>query len=238
MAEMPPRSRQKLNLVKVVGLPLFLIGIVALGFYLRNTLWKFAGSADGVREWVSQWGVAAPLVFLAIQVLQVFIFVIPGDTVQVAGGYLFGFWPGLMLTLCGIAIGSSVNFGLARALGRPLLERLFPKQQIERLSALANSSRAQVGFFLLFVIPGIPKDILCYVAGISPLKFPFFLVVSLLGRVPGIVGSTLMGSSAAAERWTLSVILLVAAVILFAVGYLMRDKLHDWIDRRVHRHRE
>jgi uncharacterized membrane protein YdjX (TVP38/TMEM64 family) len=238
MAETPSPGRSRLNLLKVVGFPLFLVAIVAFGFVLRNTLWRFVGSAETVREWVSQWGVAAPLMFLAIQVLQVIVFVIPGDTVQAAGGYLFGFWLGFFLTATGIAAGSSINFWLARALGRPLVERLFPKQQVDRLSALATGSRAQVGFFLLFVIPGIPKDILCYVAGISPLRFPFFITISLLGRMPGMIGSTLMGSSVAREHWTLTVVLFVAALVLFAVGYLLRDRIHDWIDSHVHRHRE
>lgn len=232
-----PGKRRQPSLLRAIWLPVFLAVLVALGILLRNTLWKFVGSAESARQWMLQWGVAAPLVFLAVQVLQVFIFIIPGDTVQAAGGYLFGFWPGLALTITGIAAGSSINFWVARALGRPVVERLFPRRQIDRLSALANASRAQVGFFLLFVIPGIPKDILCYVAGVSPLRFPFFLAVSTLGRIPGIVASTLMGHAAAKQRWTLSIVLFVTAVVLFAVGYLYKDRLHDWIDRHVHRNR-
>ncbi len=237
MTQTLPPGKQQPSLLRAIWLPVFLSVVVVLGIVLRNTLWKFVGSAESVRQWVLQWEVAAPLVYLAIQVLQVFIFIIPGDTVQAAGGYLFGFWLGLALTIAGIAAGSSINFWVARALGRPVVERFFPKRQIDRLSALANASRAQVGFFLLFVIPGIPKDILCYVAGVSPLRFPFFLAVSTLGRIPGIVGSTLMGSAAARERWTLSFVLFVVALILFGVGYLHRDRLHDWIDSHVHRHR-
>jgi len=238
MAESSSPDRTRSTLLKAIVLVLFLAGMVAVGFVLRNSLWKFVSSPEAVRAWVAQWGVAAPLAFLAIQVLQVFIFVIPGDTVQAAGGYLFGFWLGLALTVSGITMGSTVNFWVARSLGRPLVERLFPKEQIDRLGALTSGSRAQVAFFLLFVIPGIPKDILCYVAGLSQLRLPFFLVVSILGRMPGIVGSTLLGSSAADQRWTLTVVLFAAAVVLFAAGYLLRDRVHAWIDRLGHRHRE
>ena len=175
MAETTPPGRRRLNLLKAIGFPLF------SSRWWRSAL-CCATPSGGLSALPTAYGngcrsgaPAAPLVYVAIQVLQVFVFVIPGDTVQIAGGYLFGFWLGLLLTILGIAAGSSINFWLARALGRPLLERFFPKHQIDRLSAVANGSRAQVGFFLLFVIPGIPKDILCYIAGISPLKFPFFL---------------------------------------------------------------
>lgn len=238
MAETTPQGPARASRLPVVWLLLFLAGMIALGFVLRNSLWSFVSSPESVRAWVSQWGAAAPVVFLGLQVVQVVVFVIPGETFQIAGGYLFGFWWGLALTLTGITIGSAINFWAARILGKPLVERLFAREQIDRLGALTNGSRAQVGFFLLFVIPGIPKDILCYAAGLSQLRFGFFLVVSVLGRMPGIVGSTLMGSSAAAQRWTLSVILFAASFVLFAAGYLLRDRVHVWIDRIAHRHGE
>jgi uncharacterized membrane protein YdjX (TVP38/TMEM64 family) len=234
----PTPQRSRPDLLKVIGLPLLLVVLVAAGFLLRNTLWKFVSSPEDVRVWISQWGVIAPLVFFGIQILQVVIFVIPGDTVQAAGGFLFGFWPALALTVTGIAAGSTINFWTARALGRPLVERFFPRDQIDRLGAIANGSRAQIGFFLLFVIPGIPKDVLCYVAGLSPMRFVFFLVVSIIGRMPGIIGSTLMGSTAAQQRWTLTAILFAAAILLFAVGYSTRDRLHTWIDSLARRNKE
>ncbi len=218
-------SRKRPSLLKAILLPLFLVAIVVVGFALRDSLWKLISSPESVREWVAQSGAAAPLVFFGLQILQVVVFVIPGETFQIAGGYLFGFWGGLALTLTGITVGSAVNFWAARILGKPLLERLFPREQIDRLDAIAQGSRAQVAFFLLFVIPGIPKDILCYAAGLSPMRFPFFLAVSILGRIPGIVGSTLMGSSAAKQNWVLSAILLGGSIVLFAVGYLARDRV-------------
>jgi uncharacterized membrane protein YdjX (TVP38/TMEM64 family) len=86
-------------------------------------------------------------------------------------------------------------------------------------------------------VPGIPKDILCYVAGLSPLAFPFFVGVSMLGRLPGIVGSAFIGDAAAARHWPLVIGLGAAAIVLFVTGWLLREKIQEWIERRTVRRR-
>ena len=86
-------------------------------------------------------------------------------------------------------------------------------------------------FFLLFLIPGIPKDVLCYVAGLSPLRFPFFILASMVGRLPGIIGSALIGNSAAQKKWVLAAIVLGAAVVLFAAGFFFRERIEKLLRR-------
>ena len=201
----------------------------------RPEIWPMFATPEATRAWVAGWGVAAPLVFVGAQIVQVVIFVIPGETVQIAGGYLFGFWAGALLTILGIGIGSMANFALARFLGLPFAARFFRRESLEKLNRVAGSSRAQIGFFLLFVIPGIPKDVLCYVAGLSRMRLPFFLAVSLLGRLPGILGSVLIGSSAAEKKWVLSITIFVVACALFAVGFLLRDRIQSRVERLARR---
>lgn len=88
-----------------------------------------------------------------------------------------------------------------------------------------------MAFFLLFLIPGIPKDILCYVAGLTTMKFTVFLTISLLGRLPGLIGSTIMGDAAASKRWILAGALLVLSIILFIVGLIFRNRIEAWIEK-------
>ncbi len=218
------------SLIAGLAFPLLIVGLLVLVFAFRHQIWDIFSTPVAVRTWISEWGLAAPLIFLGAQIVQVLVFVIPGETVQIAGGYLFGFGAGLALTTGGIAIGSALNFYLARALGPAFVHRFFPPDRVARLEQISCSSKAQIGFFLLFVIPGIPKDILCYVAGLSPMRFGWFLAVSMVGRLPGIAGSTLMGSAAAGQRWVLAVSLLVLATALFVLGYVYRDRLQDWIE--------
>ena len=124
---------------------------------------------------------------------------------------------------------------MARLLGVPFVRALFQGKDVERVRRLAESGRARLTFFLLFLIPGIPKDILCYAAGLSSLSLGTFLLFSSLGRLPGIIGSAMMGEAAAGERWLLAGGLLLLAVVLFVAGFLFRDRLQALLARLARR---
>ncbi len=231
-------NRERSGILAAIGFPLLILGILILVYAFRQEIWNIFSTPENVREWVSGWGLTAPLIFIGAQVIQVLVFIIPGETVQVAGGYLFGFLGGLGLTTLGIAIGSGVNFQLARALGTPFVTRFFKGEQVDKIERIAASPRAQIGFFLLFVIPGIPKDILCYVAGLSPMRFFYFLVVSMTGRLAGIIGSTLMGSAAAGQKWTIAIVIGAVSLILFTLGFIYRARIENWVERYAGDHDE
>jgi len=222
---------RKNRLLALIGFPLLLAAIfVPVAIFWRD-IWRLFTSGEELRAWVASQGAAAPLVFIAVQALQVIVFVIPGEVPQIAGGWLFGTWLGVLYSAFGILLGSSVSFFLARLLGVPFVHALFPKKQVSKIEKLLVSPRSAIVFFLLFVIPGIPKDILCYVAGLSPMRFVFFAGLSFLGRLPGIVGSAVIGNAAAGERWLLVGIIGGAAVILFVIGFLLRDPIVKFIAR-------
>ena len=101
-----------------------------------------------------------------------------------------------------------------------------------KVEKLIASPRGTTTLFLLYLIPGIPKDVLGYVAGVSPLRYVLFITVSTLGRLPGLVGSAVIGSSAASQRWVLFGIVAAAAVVLFGAGLLLRERVQAWLERR------
>jgi uncharacterized membrane protein YdjX (TVP38/TMEM64 family) len=121
------------------------------------------------------------------------------------------------------------DFALARVLGKRFVAGLFGERKLERFDRITNSPRAEAAFFLLFVIPGMPKDVLCFVAGLSTLRPLTFLLVSMLGRVPGIVGSAVMGAAAYEGRTILLVTVAALAAVLFGLGAIFKDRIHDWI---------
>lgn len=225
------------RVLALAGFPLLVAAIAAPVVIWRRELWQLFTSTERLREWIAAAGAFAPLVFVGVQTLQVIVFVIPGEVPQIAGGFLFGPWLGTLLSVCGIAAGSAIDFFLARAAGTPFVRTLFPADQVDRLGRLLGSRGARIAFFLLFLIPGIPKDILCYVAGLSPMRFPFFLGASTLGRLPGIVGSALIGDAAAARRWPLVIGLGAAALALFVAGWLLRERIQRWIESVAERRR-
>jgi uncharacterized membrane protein YdjX (TVP38/TMEM64 family) len=219
------------NVIALAAFPLLLAAVVVPVIVWHSEIWSIFASGQRLREWIAGWGPAAPLVFIGVQIVQVVIFAIPGEVTQVAGGYLFGGWMGLLLSVVGISIGSTIAFFLARLLGRPFVDAVIPARQLERVEKFLGSQRTKIVFFLLFLIPGIPKDILCYVAGVSPLRFPFFILASTLGRLPGIVGSVLIGGAVRSDRWIMLAIVSAVALGLFIAGLILRPRLEIWVQR-------
>ncbi len=216
-----------------VGLlfPLFIVAVLVIAWQTRESWGAILDSEVDAQQWITQFGGWAPLVYIGVQVFQVVVFVVPGDVVQIAGGYLFGVLPGVAYSLLGIAIGSTIDFFIARSLGRTFVEGVFGERRVAAFDRVSSSPQARTGFLLLFVIPGVPKDVLVYVAGISTLRFPSFLLITMTGRLPGIVGSAIIGNSAAQERWFLSVFVFGLAVALFGAGVIFRARLQGWVER-------
>jgi uncharacterized membrane protein YdjX (TVP38/TMEM64 family) len=231
---MRPTFKQPLRR-HLLAFPIFLLVVVAAGVLLWGPLTDIFRNPEKARAWVESTGAAAPLVFIGIQVLQVAVFIIPGEIVQIGGGYVFGLWEATVLSSLGILLGSIINFGVGRFLGRPFVERLITRPAIERIEKAVSSGREAAGFFLLFVIPGFPKDALCYVAGMSSMDLKLFLVVSGLGRLPGILGSAFMGSSAYDRRYGAALAVLITASCLFFLGLVFKDRIADTLNRRLRR---
>ncbi|MBN1685103.1 MAG: TVP38/TMEM64 family protein [Spirochaetales bacterium] len=223
------------KIVSFVVFPLFIAAVLIVVLIFRQQIWQVFSSSENIKEAVESWGIAAPLSFIGLQFIQVVIFVIPGEVPQIAGGYLFGTVQGSLLSVTGILLGSSFNFLLARVFGVPFVRALFGEQRLEKFDAISRSPRSQIAFFLLFVIPGIPKDILCYVAGLSPMRYLAFVFVSMIGRLPGIVGSAGIGGAAAANKWVVAGIILGVASVLFALGVIFRNRLQGVVERLVMR---
>jgi uncharacterized membrane protein YdjX (TVP38/TMEM64 family) len=224
-------GRKAGRILAVFGYPLLITAILLVGFVFRAQLLDIFSTPEQLKSWIRASGILAPLAFLVAQAFQVIVFFIPGEVPQIAGGYLFGVWLGSLLSTLGILLGSTVSFLLSRFLGVPFVYALFPPGQVNRARHVSGSPRAKMSFFLLFLIPGIPKDILCYVAGLTPMRLPIFLLISTLGRLPGILGSALMGDAAAEKRWLLAGLLFSASVLLFLLGFIFRERIQTLMER-------
>ena len=225
-----PRSRLG-RVLSIAGYPALFAAIAAITIAFRRPLFDLLAEPEALRTWVESYGVAAPAVFIAVQVLQVVVFVIPGEFPQLAAGYLFGVPVGIALTLAGAALGSAIGFLLARALGRPFLHAIMSEERSIRVEELIASPRGVATLFLLYLIPGIPKDVLCYVAGIGPIRLSVYLLASTVGRLPGVAVSVISGDAAAEQQWVVVGVALGIAVVLFVAGYLLRRRLLDVLQR-------
>jgi len=218
-----------------IAFPLLFVLIFLFVFIFRQQLMNIFSSPEKLKAWLKSGRILTPLLFIGLQALQVVVFIIPGEVPQIAGGYLFGIWDGILLSITGIAAGSIISFYLARILGVPFIHSIFKPEKVKKTEEIIVSSRSKLAFFLLFLIPGIPKDILCYIAGLSPMKIYTFLIISTAGRLPGIIGSVLMGDAAAGKRWLFAGIIFTVAVVLFFFGFIYRERLEQWISSLSHK---
>jgi len=183
-----------------------------------------------VKEYVLSWGPWAPFIFTALQILQVILAPIPGEATGFLGGFIFGFLPGLLYSSIGLTVGSWINLGIGRYLGRRLVKRILPASMLARFDHLLRAKAVFV-FFILFVIPGFPKDYLCLILGMSRLPLRLLLIVAGLGRIPGTLILSLQGSSLEAGSYLQIVIVSALALAFLGPAYLLRDRIYEWSER-------
>lgn len=219
--------------VYIVLTAVFIAAVTYAGIRLGPRLTELARKPDELREWLNSFGWKGVIIFIGIQVLQVVIAAIPGEFTQLAGGYLYGTFFGTVYSLAGIVTGSVIVFYAARLLGYPLVKLLVSPKQLEKFSFMLNSSKSEAAMFILFLIPGIPKDILTYIAGLTPVRpFRFFVIITI-GRLPALLGSSFIGHNTQLGNYGIVIAVSVAACILFFAGVLFRDRIIDWAHRLI-----
>ena len=172
---------------------------------------EFGGWLRGQVEALGVWGVLA---LLGVQLLQVVVAIIPGEPVELVAGAMYGAWGGLALCLLGCLLGSAGVFLAVRKKGRAAFERTSLAAQLRQYRFLQEESRLEGLGFLLYFIPGTPKDILVYVCALSPLPLGRFLVLSTLARIPSVVTSTWAGASFAGNQLWLTLAIFACTGLL------------------------
>ncbi|MBI2997343.1 MAG: TVP38/TMEM64 family protein [Deltaproteobacteria bacterium] len=167
-------------------------------------------------------------VFILLQVLQVVAAPFPGELTGVVGGYLYGEVFGFILSTIGLTLGSWVTFELASILGRPFVEKYVSGEVLRKFDFVATNTGTFI-CFLLFVVPGFPKDYLCYVLGLSRMRLGTFLIVSVIGRLPGTYLLTLQGASLRSQEYVTAFVFAAISAVLLLIAYLYRAQLFHWV---------
>ena len=198
----------------------FIVFCVLTGWLIGVPMVEFASDPERFRAWVDASGIWGRIIFVGMVVLQVVVAFIPGEPVELAAGYAFGFWEGSALTMAGFLLGSWLVFALVRKFGVKLVEVFFHKNKIAELRFLQNPRKAKIIAFLLMLIPGTPKDFLSYFAGLTPLTLSQWLRIVALARIPSLVTSSLTGAAAGEENYLLSGVMLAVTLIISISGIL------------------
>jgi uncharacterized membrane protein YdjX (TVP38/TMEM64 family) len=190
----------------------------------------FYSNKERIIRFLGFLGPYSSAVFILLQALQVIVSPIPGELTGIVGGYLYGTTFGFIFSTLGLTLGSWVAFELANILGKPFVERFFDKRILQKFHFLTTHGGTAI-CFLLFVIPGFPKDILCYLLGLSPMSLGTFLIVTTIGRMPGTYLITVGGASIRTEDYyTVAVVGIICTVIAVS-AYLYRALLFQWLKR-------
>ncbi|MBI2553250.1 MAG: TVP38/TMEM64 family protein [Candidatus Rokubacteria bacterium] len=173
---------------------------------------------------VESWGYMGPIVFIVIQALQVIISPIPGEATGLVGGFLFGVGLGFLYSTIGLTLGTLACFGIGRWLGASFVQRFVAEHHWERMGFIVEAEGA-ILCFVLYLIPGFPKDIISYLFGLSPMPFWVFTVVATLGRVPGTWILSTQGSQVAPGQLRELALLLAATAAIIIPLYYYRHRI-------------
>lgn len=198
-----------------------------LYFYVRygKQLYEIFGDSESLKHFLAQFRGFDKWVFVAIRAFQTVIKIIPAEPLEIGSGALYGTWEGMFLCLLGTMIGSFVIIALTRAFGRRLVNAFIPIEKIESLRFLQNKKKVYLSLFFIYLIPGTPKDVLTYAAGLTGLNMKKFLLITGIARIPSIITSTWCGQEIINKNYTLAIIIFAATGILSIVCSVIYNKI-------------
>jgi len=216
----PGRRRQFFVHLALATLVVALLSLI-FGRYLA-----FLADASAVRAFLVQYGPWAPLVFVALQALQVVIAPIPAQILAVVAGYLFGPWWGTVYNMLGITIGSAVAFALSRRFGRAYVERIVHEDALETFDVVSDEY-ARLTLFVFFLLPGLPDDALCFAGGLTRVPLWQLVVIAVVGRTPGFFLANVFGDFLGTGQFLFAAVLASVLLALSAIGYLYHERVLD-----------
>lgn len=173
----------------------FIAIALLLAFFFGEPLIAFVADTQAFQQWVQSNRLIGTLAFVGIRTIQTILTILPAEAVEIGAGYAFGAFGGLLLCIAGSAAGSTVIYLFTRYFGIRLTALLVPLEKIQSLAFIHNAKRRNLLIFLIFIIPGTPKDTLTYLIGLTPMRLSTFLGISSVARIPSILTSTLCGSA-------------------------------------------
>ena len=221
-AQLTEAHKKKIYLFAII---VALIFIAAVGYLVGKPMVEFVREPERFRAWVDSSGFASRVIFVGMVVFQLIIALIPGEPLEMGAGYAFGAVEGTILCIIGCVIGSALVFLFVRRFGVKLVEVFFPREKIRSLRFLQDSRRLNLLTFIVFFIPGTPKDLLSYFIGLTDMKLGTWLFITAVARIPSIVTSTVTGDALGLKDYQFALIAFGATLALSLAGILVYRRL-------------
>jgi uncharacterized membrane protein YdjX (TVP38/TMEM64 family) len=235
----PDATRRRYRILVAIAAAALAVVLVMLIIRYGHTLWTTFRSPVLLRARIDRWGAWAPLGFVLLQVMQIIVAPLPGNMVAIVGGYAFGFWLGLALCMGGVVLGAACAFLLSKLIGRRALSIVIKPDMMAKFDSFA-ALRGPFYIFLLLLVPNPIGDWVYYLAGLSVIPLPVFLLLTLVGRFPtnlvevfiGVqiyrLGAT--GYHLTWWQWTLFIAVLAAFALVY---YVNRKRIEAFFMRFV-----
>ncbi len=198
--------------------------ILAVCYFIGKPLLEFVSEPEAFRVWVQSKGLLGILIFMILNILQVILAIIPGGPFEVGAGYAFGVIPGTILCDIAMSIGGVINFLLVRKFGMKFIELFTTREKIESVKFLKANKKSEMLLFLFFLLPGTPKDLMCYVVGLSNITLSKWIIINLVGRLPAILLSAMGGSALGKQKYEIFIIAIVVLLVLYLIGSYLYGK--------------
>lgn len=215
---MNTNTKKKLILsISIIVLVIFITLYVCLNIDINQLL-------SQIKELPITLKALAMIGLIAIQIVLAFI---PGEPFELASGYIFGDLFGTIICLIGSCIGTAIIYGLVHSYRYKIINIFFDQNKVDEVESLLSSSKSKFFIFLIFLIPGTPKDAISYIACLSDVKIPFWLAFTSTGRIPSIITSTYLSHSLKQGNYMLAIIIFVVTIALVICGSILYKRYVD-----------
>jgi uncharacterized membrane protein YdjX (TVP38/TMEM64 family) len=235
-------NSSRLSLILRSILLVSILALIVLTFYVYHegawrdvfAYYRFFFDFKKLKIFIASFGPYAAVVFVLVQSLQVVFAPVPGEVTGFVGGFLFGNVSGVILSTVGLTVGSVTAFGIARMFGMKFVEKIVKKHYIDKFNFFVTHKGLYITF-IFFLIPGFPKDSLCYLLGLTHMRLIDFILMNIFGRLPGTLILTLQGSAVKEGKYQAFFLLLIMSILLTFGLYLARNHIIRAFNFIVHR---
>lgn len=222
-------GNKKLLLIQRICAVSFFVAIFAafVFCYIKygKALYELFGDPEQMKIFLSRFNGLDKLAFVGIRAFQTVIKIIPAEPLEIGSGFLYGTWGGLLLCFLGTEIGSLVIIAVVKLFGKRAVELFLPAEKLNSLKFLQNEKTVFRTLFIIYLIPGTPKDILTYAAALTNLNMKKFMLITGMARIPSIISSTLCGAQITSRNFDLAIIIFAATALLSLVCSFFYKKL-------------
>lgn len=218
-------SDKQKKIISIIGFLIFLLFSGLVAWFIGKPLFQYVDEPEKFKTWVDGYGMWGWLICTGMMVLQIVIAIIPGGALEIGAGYAFGIIEGSIICIVGSIIGCAIVFQFVRVFGVKLVEAFFSINKIRSLKFLHDEKKRDILAFIIFLVPGTPKDLLSYFMGLTDMSMSRWLLISTVARTPAIVVSVMGGDALGSKKYVMAIIVFVITVVVSIAGMIFYKKL-------------